>query len=116
MVPFVVGDRRSLVLIAMVLAVAEIVDAFFVSFPAGPAIFAVLLLAGALWTRRAGIGGPILIAVLCVFEIANAPSWLRDTVGDWISMFAFAAVAIAGLVVAILVIRATRSARRAVAT
>ena len=103
----VVGDRGSLVLIAVVLAIGEIVDAFVVSFPAGPAVFAVLLLVGAVWTRRGGLGGPILIAVLCVFEIAN---------GDWISMFAFAAVAIAGLVVAILVIRATRSARRAAAT
>jgi hypothetical protein len=110
-----VGDRRSLVLIAVVLAVAEIVDAFFVSFPAGPAVFAVLLLVGALWTRRGGLGGPILIAVLCVFEIANAPSWPRQTIGDWISMFAFAAVACAGLVVAIIVIRTTRSARGAAA-
>lgn len=105
-------DRRLLILIALVLAVAEIVDAFFVSFPAGPAVFAALLFVGALWTRRGGIGGPILVGVLCVFEIVNAPSWPRDTVGDWISMIGFAVVALAGLLVAITVIRATRSARR----
>ena len=105
-------DRRLLILIALLLAAGEIVDAFFVSFPAGAAVFAALLIVGVLWTRRGGIGGPILIAVLCVFEIANAPSWPRDTVGDWISMTGFAVVALAGLLVAVSVILATRSARR----
>ena len=105
-------DRRLLILIALLLAAGEIVDAFVVSFPAGAAVFAALLIVGVLWTRRGGIGGPILIAVLCVFEIANAPSWPRDTVGDWISMTGFALVALAGLFIAIGVILATRSARR----
>lgn len=105
-------DRRLLILIALLLAAGEIVDAFFISFPAGAAVFAALLIVGVLWTRRGGIGGPILIAVLCVFEIANAPSWPRDTVGEWISMTGFAVVALAGLLVAIGVILATRSARR----
>jgi len=105
-------DRRLLILIALFLAAGEIVDAFFISFPAGAAVFAALLIVGVLWTRRGGIGGPILIAVLCVFEIANAPSWPRDTVGDWVSMTGFAIVALAGLLVAIGVILATRKARR----
>ena len=59
----------------------------------GAAVFAALLIVGVLRTRRGGIGGPILIAALCVFEIANAPSWPRDTVGDWISKTGFAVVA-----------------------
>ncbi len=105
-------DRHLLISIALLLAVAEIVDAFFVSFPAGPAVFAALLIVGVLWTRRGGIGGPILIAVLCVFEIANAPSWPRASLGDWIIAIGFALVALAGLLVAIGVIRATRSAGR----
>ena len=108
--------RRLLVAIAVLLAIAEIVDAFFISFPAGAAVFAGLLLVGALWTRRGGIGGPILIGVLCIFEIANAPFWHRQTVGEWISAFAFPAVALAGLVVAIVVVRGTLSARRVAAT
>ena len=44
--------RRLLCLIALLLALAEIADAFFVSFPPGPAVFAMLLLAGTLWTIR----------------------------------------------------------------
>jgi len=108
--------RRLLVAIAVLLAIAEIVDAFFISFPAGAAVFAGLLLVGALWTRRGGLGGPILIGVLCIFELANAPFWPRHTAGEWISAFAFPAVALAGLAVAIVVIRETRSARRVAVT
>jgi hypothetical protein len=105
--------RRLLTLIALLLALGEFVDAFFVSFPAGPAVFAALLLAGALWIRRGGIGGPILVAVLFAFDLANAPSWPRHSTGDWIIMVAYAAVALAGLLVAIAVIKQSLNARTA---
>ena len=83
----------------------------FVSFPAWRGRLRRSAHRGVLRTRRGGIGGPILIAALCVFEIANAPSWPRDTVGDWISKTGFAVVALAGLLVAVSVTLATRSAR-----
>jgi len=102
----IVSDRRRLLRsIAVLLALSEIADAFFVSFPPGPAVFAALLLAGALWmTRRGGRGGASLLAALFAFEIANAPFWPRHGTGDWISTVAFALVALAGLLVAIPVI------------
>ena len=104
--------RRLLSLIALLLALAEIADAFFISFPAGPGVFAALLLAGTLWIRRGGIGGPILVAALFVFEIANAPFWPRHTTGDWISTFAYAVVALAGLLVASAVIKQSFDTRK----
>jgi hypothetical protein len=101
--------RRLLSVIALLLALAEIADAFFVSFPPGPAVFAVLLLAGALWTmRKGGRGGPSFLAALFVFEIANAPFWPRHGTGDWITTIAYALVALAGLLVAGPVIFDTR--------
>jgi hypothetical protein len=103
-------DRRGLLcLIALLLELAEIGDAFFVSFPPGPAVFAALLLAGTFWTiRRGGRGGPSLLAALFAFEIANAPFWPRHGTGDWISTVAFGVVALAGLLVAAPVIFGTR--------
>ena len=103
-------DRRRLLgLIALLLALAEIADAFFVSFPPGPAVFATLLLAGTLWTtRRSGRGGPILLAALFAFEIANAPFWPRHGTGDLITTIAYGVVALAGLLVAAPVIFDTR--------
>jgi hypothetical protein len=102
--------RRLLSLIALLLALAEIADAFFVSFPPGPAVFATLLLAGTLWTiRRSGRGGPILLAALFAFEIANAPFWPRHSTGDLITTIAYGGVALAGLLVAAPVIFDTRT-------
>ena len=105
--------RRLLSLIALLLALAEIADAFFVSFPAGPTVFAALLLAGALWIRRGGLGGPILVAALFAFEIANAPFWPRHTTGDWITTIAYGVVALAGLLVAGTVIKQSRATPKA---
>jgi hypothetical protein len=97
--------RRLLCLIALLLALAEIADAFFVSFPPGPAIFAMLLLAGTLWTiRRHGRGGPSLLAALFAFEIANAPFWPRHGTGDWVTSVSYGLVAVAGLLLATRVI------------
>jgi hypothetical protein len=103
-------DRRRLLgSIALLLALAEIADAFFVSFPAGPAVFAALLLVGTLWTiRQRGRGGPILLAALFAFEIANAPFWPRHSTWDSVSAIAYGLVALAGLLVAVPVVFYTR--------
>jgi hypothetical protein len=102
--------RRLLCLIALLLALAEIADAFFVSFPPGPAVFAALLLAGTLWTiRRNGRGGPSLLATLFVFEIANSPFWPRHSSTDWITTIAYGLIAVAGLLVASRVIFGARN-------
>ena len=68
------APRRLLGLIALVLAVGEVVSAFLITFPAGAVVFACLLTAAALWVRRGGIGGPLLVAALCAFEVADFPS------------------------------------------
>jgi len=104
--------RRLLIAIALLLALAEYVDAFFISFPAGAAGFATLLLLAVFWIRRGGIGGPMLAAALFVFEDANAPTWPRTGLGDWITTIAYGGVALAGLIVALAVIKDSRSARR----
>ena len=97
--------RRLLIAIALLLAVGEYVDAFFISFPAGAAGLATLLLLAVVWIRRGGLGGPIVAAALFAFEDANAPFWPRTGLGDWITTIAYGGVALAGLLVALAVIR-----------
>jgi len=104
--------RRLLVAIALLLAVGEYVDAFFISFPAGAAGFATLLVLAVFWIRRGGIGGPIAAAALFTFEDANAPFWPRTGLGDWITTIAYGGVALAGLLVALAVIKQSLGARR----
>ena len=104
--------RRLLIAIALLLAVGEYVDAFFISFPAGAAGFATLLLLAVVWIRRGGIGGPIAAAALFAFEDVNAPFWPRTGLGDWITTIAYGGVALAGLLVALAVIKHSLETRR----
>jgi len=105
-------QRRLLIAIALLLAVGEYADAFFISFPAGAAGFATLLLLAVFWIRRGGIGGPIATAALFAFEDANAPFWPRTGLGDWITTIAYGGVALAGLLVALTVIKNSLEVRR----
>ena len=108
-----IPDRRGLLIaIALLLALGEYVDAFFISFPAGAAGFATLLVLAVVWIRRGGIGGPILVGALFAFEDANAPFWPRTGLGDWITTIAYGGVALAGLLVALAVIKHSLGARR----
>jgi hypothetical protein len=104
--------RRLLIAIALLLAAGEYVDAFFISFPAGAAGFATLLLLAVFWMRRGGLGGPIAAAALFAFEDTNAPFWPRTGVGDWITTIAYGGVALAGLFVALAVIKNSLGAGR----
>ena len=109
-----IPDRRGLLIaIALLLALGEYVDAFFISFPAGAAGFATFLVLAVVWIRRGGIGGPILVAALFAFEDANAPFWPRTGVGDWITTIAYGGLALAGLLVALVVIKDSLGGRRA---
>jgi hypothetical protein len=110
-------DRRHLLsLIALLLGVGEFADAFFISFWEGAAVFSALFLAGTLWIRRGGLGGPILVGALCVFELVSFPTWHRAGAGDWISQIAFVVCSAAGLLVSLAVIKQSFSTRRAKTT
>jgi hypothetical protein len=106
------GRRRLLTAIAVLLGVGEFGDSFFISFWEGAAVFCVLFLAAAFWMRRGGIGAPILIGLLCAFEIQSFPSWQRGGVADWISQISFLVVSIAGVLVALAVFKRAFDARR----
>jgi hypothetical protein len=73
----------------------------------------VLFIAAMLWIRRGGIGGPILVGALCVFELQSFPTWHRHSAGDWISQIAFVVVAAAGLLVTLAVLRQSYRIRKA---
>src|SRR5438876_489145 len=73
---------------------------------------ATFLLLAVFWIRRGGIGGPIAAAALFAFEDANAPFWPRTGLGDWITTIAYGGVALAGLLVALAVVKDSLSARR----
>jgi hypothetical protein len=99
-------DRRGLLTaIAFVLGVGEFCDSFFISFWEGAAVFSALFLPAAYCMRRGGIGAPILIGVLCAFEIQSFPSWQRGGVADWASQIGFLVVSIAGVLVALAVLK-----------
>jgi hypothetical protein len=104
--------RRVLTGIAVLLGIGEFGDSFFISFWEGAAVFCVLFLAAAFWMRRGGIGAPILIGVLCAFEIQGFPSWQRGGAADWISQIGFLVVSIAGVLVALAVLKRAFDNRR----
>jgi hypothetical protein len=103
--------RRVLVAVAAALGLAELADAPTISFWEGAAVFGLLYLAGAWWTRRGGIGGPILIAALSLFEIQDFFGWSRGGVADWTIQVAFLAGSIVALAVALALLRAAHGAR-----
>ena len=107
-----IADRRRLLTaIAVVLGVGELADAFFISFWEGAVAFGILFLAGALWTRRGGIGGPILVGVLSAFEIQAFFQWERGGTVDWISQIAFLIVSVIAVITVIAVLRGAHHAR-----
>ena len=89
---------RLVTWIAVALGVGELLDTFDISFWEGALVFGILFLAGALWTRRGGVGGPILIGLLCAFEVQAFFSWAHDGTFDRITQIAFLIVSATGLV------------------
>jgi len=111
--PFFVSDRRRLLVAASVLlGLGEFADAFAISFWEGAAVFSLLFLAAAAWTRRGGISGPILVGALCVFELQSFPTWARTGIEDWVTQIAFAVGSAATLLVALAVLRSAFQARK----
>lgn len=111
----ILGDRRLLAAIALLLGLGEFADAFAISFWEGAAVFSALFVAASFWIRRGGIGGPILFGALCVFELQSYPTWKRTGLEDWITQTAFAVVSAAGLLLAITVLARVLRTRKAVA-
>ncbi len=104
---------RIVTWIAVVLGVGELLDSFDISFWEGALAFGVLFLAGALWTQRGSIGGPILIGLLCAFEVQAFFQWARTGTFDWVSQIAFLVVSAVGLLAALVLLKDALSTRRA---
>jgi len=111
----ILGDRRLLAGTALLLGLGEFADAFTISFWEGAAVFSALFIAAFFWIRRGGIGGPILVGALCVFELQSYPTWKRTGLEDSITQTAFAVVSAAGLLLAIAVLTRAFLTRKAVA-
>jgi hypothetical protein len=106
-------DRRHLLaLIALLLGLGELVAAFFVSFWEVNPVLCVLFLAGLLWIRRGGIGGPILVGALCVFELWGFTTYSRNGIGDWVGQIPSAVASAAGLIVALAVLEQSLTTRK----
>jgi hypothetical protein len=112
----IVHDRRRLLVgLALLLGLAEFGDAFIISFWEGAAVASALWLASARWTRRAGLGGPILAGSLSVFELQSFPTWQRNGIEDWILQVPVAVLSAVTLVVALAVLKQGFAARKAAA-
>lgn len=106
-------DRRHLLaLIALLLGLAELTAAFFVSFWEVNPVLCALFLAGLLWIRRGGIGGPILVGALCLFELWGFTTYSRNGIGDWLSQIPIAVVSAAGLIIALAVLKQSLTTRK----
>jgi Na+-translocating ferredoxin:NAD+ oxidoreductase RnfD subunit len=99
--------------VAAVLGVGELLDSLDISFWEGALVFGVLFLIGAVWTRRGGIGGPILVGILCAFEVQAFFQWARGGAFDWVTQVAVLVVSAAGLVGVLVLLKGTFAARRA---
>jgi hypothetical protein len=109
----IVHDRRRLLTeLALLLGAGEFADAFTISFWEGAAVVSALFLAGAAWNRRRGIGAPILIGALCVFELQSFPTWARTGIEDWTTQIAFVVVSAFTLAVALTVLKRALAARK----
>jgi hypothetical protein len=110
--------RRLLTALATALGLIELADAPTISFWEGALAFGILYLAGAQWTRRGGVGGPILIGALSAFEIQSFFQWARGGAVDWVAQIGVLVLSTLALIVALAVLKRaydTRTARRSVA-
>ena len=106
-------DRRGLLAAAAaLLGLGEFINAFDISFWEGAAIFSALFVAAAAWTRRGGIGGPILLGTLCVFELQSFPTWKYSGAGDRTFQIVFICVSATTLLLALAVLRDALKTRR----
>jgi hypothetical protein len=105
--------RRLLTALATALGLIELVDAPTISFWEGALAFAVLYLAGAQWTRRGGVGGPILVGALSVFEIQGFFQWARGGTVDWVAQIGVLVLSTLALIVALAVLKGAHDARTA---
>jgi hypothetical protein len=118
-----ISNRLLLVTLAAVLGLAEFENAFTISFWEGAAVFSALYLLAALWSRRGGLGGPILAGALSIFELQSYPTWKSTGLDDRIFQAAFAVVSAVCVCVAVAVVaklvadrrRAAKLVQRAVA-
>jgi hypothetical protein len=112
----ITGDRRRLLTaLAVVLGLAELADAPTISFWEGALAFGVLYLVGALWTRRGGVGGPILIGALSAFEIQAFIGWTRGGTADWIVQIGVLVISAVALIASLAVLKGmydVRASRR----
>ena len=105
-----------LVRTAVVLGVLELADTVVIAvedYPGAAPVFAVvfgLLFLGTAWLlTRQRTAGLVLMALLCLFELANLPGWERHNAFDWIYQGVFGLLALAGLVLVVLVVVRDRS-------
>ena len=108
--------KKSLTLLAAVLAVGEFASAVIIavenyrgSFAGGGVLFGVLFLVG-VWLLRSRhvTTGTIFVGALCLFEVVVYPGLQRHNALDWVFGTVFALVALAGLATAIALLVARR--------
>jgi hypothetical protein len=107
-----IGNRRVLMAIAVVLGLVEFENIFTISFWEAAAVFSALYFLAAFWTRRGGLGGPILAGALSVFELQSYPTWKSTGLEDRIMQATVAAVSAVCLCVVLVVVVKTVADRR----
>lgn len=104
-------NNRTLVVLAGALSLGELGSAAIIwrenypdSQPLFAVLFAALFLIGAALLRAGRVGvGAAWVGLLCLFELVTFPTWTRHGVLDWTYQCGYAALALAGLVTAVVV-------------
>lgn len=114
--------KRLLIVLALLLAAMEFIDAFFIEFPVGAIVYGLLLLAGAWWLRSSAGTGPIiflgilfLLELLLVIFVFGGIETLTDPADwkEWANFAAFTIISLAGTIIAATLLKSGSSARAA---
>lgn len=112
-------SRKALVALAGLLALLEVIDAFFLEVPAAAIVFAILLIAGVIWLLQSNGRGPVvytgllcLIDLLLVLFIFGGTDELMSpsSFGTFFNFLAFVIVSLLGSVSAAMALRTSRKA------
>jgi hypothetical protein len=105
--------NRILVGSTLLAGVFELTSIPFIQQPLGSLAAGIIFLGAGAWLWRGrGIVAPTLLGLLFAVELSGEPMYQRTGLSDWIIQMTLGVLSLAGLIAAIVVVRARLRARR----